>query len=177
MSDTSEDRPLETLVEKEREMDKQPLNDSGKRANGSDDISSLTQQMEELKQAMSSIASTLTSQVSSAKDAAGSTLDQVASQAKEAASTTAETLQSTGDKALAAATEAAKTVTQTKRKAQREVPGFETLQTVATVAPIAATVARRVPGGRKIVIAGSVAYGAYLLLDALSRKDDDGDAA
>lgn len=177
MSDTPEDRPLETLVEKEREMGQRSLNGSGNRVPSSDDSSPLTAQMDELKEVVSGLAKALASQASTTKDAASSTVDQFASVTKAAVSNSAEAVQNAGKSAMDVATDTAKTVTETKRKAQREIPGFETMQTLATLAPIAATVARRVPGGRKMVIAGSVAYGAYLLLDALGRKENEGDAA
>lgn len=177
MSDTPEDRPLEILVEKECELGQRSLNGSDNRAQASNESSSFAGQMDELKAVLSDLSQMLATQAATTKDAAGSTVDQVAFITKNAVSNSAEAAQDAGKNAMGVATNAAKSVTEAKRKAQREIPGIETMQTLATLAPIATTVARRVPGGRKMVIAGSVAYGTYLLLDALGRRGNEGDVA
>ena len=173
-----DERPLEKLVEKEVAIGA-TTNGGGA---GSDEtgrteeaLASMREQMDDLRSALSAIASTLASRAEAAKDGivetGRSTLEQVTSTARSGAQTVASGVSHAGETAMDHATSAAGTVTSAKESA-KEIPGFETMQTIATLAPIAATVARRIPGGKKMVVAGATAYAAYLLLDAVGNARD-----
>lgn len=118
----------------------------------SDRLDALTAQMDELRGSIAAIASHVADRAS---DTAGS----VADTGKSAARTVAGT-----------ASAMAESATEAHRKL-KESNGYDTAKALAQVAPAALTVARRMPGGKKVVAAGLVAGLAYLAYDAYANGE------